>query len=310
MVDGGWRMADGSQGMTPEAMIARTKDFADRVARLCGSLPRHPEAMNIRKQLGRSSSSVAANYRAAQRARSKAEFRAKLGIAEEEADESCHWLEAVIRQDLLPASRVEPLLDEARLLTAIIVAALKTAKKQPKRSKDTPVPSPIPHPPSHIPLIGYGFDLHRLEPGLRLVVSGIDLPHDRGCAAHSDGDVVFHAVTDAILGAIGHEDIGQLFPNDDPLWIGADSVVFVQEAVRRMKGAGYTVGNLDVTVILERPKLSPHKPAMREKLAEAIGCPASRINLKGKTHEGVDALGENRAVACHAVVLLCRDTPA
>lgn len=154
--------------------------------------------------------------------------------------------------------------------------------------------------------IGHGFDLHRLEPGLPLVVAGVKLEHDRGCAAHSDGDVVYHAVTDAVLGALGQQDIGQLFPDNDPAWKGSDSIVFIREAARRMESAGYAVGNLDVTVILQRPKLGPHKEAMRANLAAALGCELSGVNLKGKTHEHVDALGENRAIACHAVVLLAK----
>ncbi len=159
---------------------------------------------------------------------------------------------------------------------------------------------------NRFPRIGHGFDLHRLEPGLPLVVGGVGLAHDRGCAAHSDGDVVYHAVVDAVLGALGQEDIGQLFPDTDPKWKAADSRVFVEEATRRMNAAGYTVGNLDVTVILQRPKLSPHKAAVRANLAGLLGCELARVNVKGKTHENVDAIGENRAIACHAVVLLIR----
>ena len=157
---------------------------------------------------------------------------------------------------------------------------------------------------STIPRIGHGFDLHRLEADRELIVCGTKLDHDRGCEAHSDGDVVYHAVTDAVLGALGQEDIGQLFPDDDAVWKDADSAVFVREAVKRMAGAGYAIGNLDITVILERPKLGPHKLAMKQKLAELLGCDVSQVNLKAKTHEGVDALGENRAIACHVVVLL------
>jgi len=166
---------------------------------------------------------------------------------------------------------------------------------------------PVPADEARRPRIGHGFDLHRLEPGLPLVVGGQRLEHDRGCAAHSDGDVVYHAVTDAVLGALGQEDIGQLFPDDDPAWRGADSRVFVEEAARRMAEAGLAVGNLDVTVILQRPKLSPHKAAVRANLAGLLGCGVDRVNLKGKTHERVDALGENRAIACHCVVLLARE---
>lgn len=155
-------------------------------------------------------------------------------------------------------------------------------------------------------LIGHGFDLHRLEPNRDLIVGGIKLEHDRGCAAHSDGDVVYHAVTDAVLGALGQDDIGQLFPDNDAKWKGADSRVFVEEAARRMRDAGYALGNLDVTVILEKPKLGPHKDAIKTNLAQRLGCDVSQVNLKGKTHERVDALGENRAIACHVVVLLMR----
>jgi len=154
------------------------------------------------------------------------------------------------------------------------------------------------------PRIGHGFDLHRLEPDRPLIVGGVEIPHERGCDAHSDGDVVYHAVTDAILGALGQEDIGQLFPNDDPRWRGEDSSVFVEEAVRRMIDAGYAVGNIDITVILQTPKLSPHKAAIKTNLARLLGCDIDQVNLKGKTHEHVDALGENRAIACHVVVLL------
>jgi len=152
--------------------------------------------------------------------------------------------------------------------------------------------------------IGHGFDLHRLEPGHDLVVGGIKLDHDRGCDAHSDGDVVYHAVTDAILGALGQDDIGQLFPDNDPQWKAADSRVFVEEAVRRMHDAGYALGNLDVTIILQRPKLSPHKAAIKQNLADLLDADLADVNMKGKTHETVDALGENRAIACHTVVLL------
>ncbi|MEO0588282.1 MAG: 2-C-methyl-D-erythritol 2,4-cyclodiphosphate synthase [Planctomycetota bacterium] len=152
--------------------------------------------------------------------------------------------------------------------------------------------------------IGHGFDLHRLEQGFPLIVGGEKLEHDRGCDAHSDGDVVYHAVTDAVLGALGQDDIGQLFPDNDPKWKAADSRIFVEEAARRMRDAGYAIGNLDVTVVLQRPKLSPHKAAMKANLAALLDTDLANVNLKGKTHEHVDALGENRAIACHVVVLL------
>ena len=152
--------------------------------------------------------------------------------------------------------------------------------------------------------IGHGFDLHRLESDLPLIVGGVKLEHDRGCAAHSDGDVVYHAVTDALLGALAMEDIGQLFPDNDQKWKGADSRIFVEEAIKRVTDAGYRVGNVDVTVILQRPKLGPHKQSIRGNLADLLGCALDQVNLKGKTHEKVDSLGENRSIACHVVALL------
>lgn len=154
--------------------------------------------------------------------------------------------------------------------------------------------------------IGHGFDLHRLEEGLDLIVGGCKFDHDKGCVAHSDGDVVLHSVTDAILGALGMDDIGQLFPDNDPKWKGADSLIFVEEAVKRMHEAGYAIGNMDITVILQRPKLSPHKQAMKEKIAKLLQCDITRVNLKGKTHEKVDAIGEGRAIGCHVVTLLIK----
>lgn len=154
------------------------------------------------------------------------------------------------------------------------------------------------------PRIGHGFDLHRLEPGHDLIVGGVKLDHDCGCVAHSDGDVLYHAVTDALLGALGQDDIGQLFPDNDPKWGGADSAIFLREAFMRMMAAGYAIGNLDCTVLLQQPKLGPHKPAIKANLAKLLGCDASRVNVKAKTHEEVDSIGQGRAIACHVAVLL------
>ncbi|KAJ0964071.1 hypothetical protein J5N97_029193 [Dioscorea zingiberensis] len=164
-----------------------------------------------------------------------------------------------------------------------------------------------PRPPPVLPFrVGHGFDLHRLEPGLPLIIGGIDIPHDRGCEAHSDGDVLLHCVVDAVLGALGLPDIGQIFPDTDPKWSGAASSVFLREAVRLMHEAGYELGNLDATLILQRPKLSPHKEAIRANLCDLLGADPSVVNLKAKTHEKVDSLGENRSIAAHTVVLLMR----
>lgn len=162
--------------------------------------------------------------------------------------------------------------------------------------------------------IGHGYDLHRLEPlgtptsagqPVRpLILGGVHLEHTHGPVAHSDGDALFHAVTDAILGALGEPDIGQLFPDTDPRHDARASAVFLEEAARRVAFRGFAIANLDATVILERPKLMPHKKAMIENIARVLGIEASRVNVKGKTHERVDAVGEGRAVEVHCVVLL------
>ncbi|KAJ9173650.1 hypothetical protein P3X46_016766 [Hevea brasiliensis] len=161
--------------------------------------------------------------------------------------------------------------------------------------------------PKSLPFrVGHGFDLHRLEPGYPLIIGGINIPHERGCEAHSDGDVLLHCVVDALLGALGLPDIGQIFPDSDPKWKGAPSSVFIKEAVRLMHEAGYDIGNLDATLILQRPKLSPHKEVIRDNLCQLLGADPSVINLKAKTHEKVDSLGENRSIAAHTVVLLMK----
>ncbi len=158
--------------------------------------------------------------------------------------------------------------------------------------------------------IGHGYDLHRLEPiapqgaGRPFILAGIRFDHPLGPVGHSDGDAVYHAVTDAILGALGEADIGQLFSDTDPRYEGADSKTFVEAAVAAMGEAGYTMGNLDITVICQRPKIAPSKPEMIANVARLLGCSVQRVNLKGKTHEEVDAVGEGRAVEVHAVVLL------
>jgi len=160
--------------------------------------------------------------------------------------------------------------------------------------------------------VGHGYDIHRLEPtpptgqGRPLILGGITLEHNTGPISHSDGDAALHAITDAILGALGEPDIGQLFSDSDPAWKDATSDQFLAEATKRMQIVGYRVSNLDVTVILERPKLSPIKDAMRAKVAGLLGADLAAVNIKGKTHEQVDAVGEGRAVEVHAVVLLAK----
>ena len=178
-------------------------------------------------------------------------------------------------------------------------------------SKSTVIKAAAAEPPVLPYRVGHGFDLHRLEstaefPDLKLILGGIEVPHDRGCVAHSDGDVLLHCVVDAITGALGLPDIGQLFPDNDPKWKGQTSDVFVYEAIRLMKEAGYELGNIDCTLIAQRPKISPHKEKIKKNLAKLLDVHESVVNVKAKTHEKVDSLGENRSIACHTVVMLIK----
>ncbi len=161
--------------------------------------------------------------------------------------------------------------------------------------------------------IGHGYDLHRLEvqapdgEGRAFVLGGVEIEHDRGPVAHSDGDALLHAVTDALLGAIGEPDIGQLFPNDDPRNESQNSSVFLTEAIKRVHDRGFGVVNIDITVVCERPKISGHKEIMRANVAAGLGVEVSQVNIKGKTHEGVDSIGRGEAIEVHCVVLLAKD---
>ena len=151
---------------------------------------------------------------------------------------------------------------------------------------------------------GTGYDLHRLVEGRPLILGGVTVPSDKGALGHSDADVVCHAATDAILGAVGLGDIGRHFPDTDPRWKNADSLVLLREAARMVRDHGYEVGNLDVTVILERPKIKDAVEPMRTRLAEALGIDRDRVSVKGKTNEGVDAVGRGEAIIAHAVALV------
>ena len=152
--------------------------------------------------------------------------------------------------------------------------------------------------------VGTGYDLHRLVEGRRLVLGGIEVPAERGALGHSDADVVCHAATDAILGAACLGDIGRHFPDSDPAWKDASSVDLLRRAAAIVAGAGYRVVNLDVVVILERPKIAPHLERIRGSLAAVLGLEPGWISVKGKTNEGVDAVGRGEAIAAHAVALL------
>jgi len=152
--------------------------------------------------------------------------------------------------------------------------------------------------------IGSGYDLHRLVPGRELVLGGVRIPFELGLDGHSDADIICHAVTDAILGAAALGDIGRLFPDTDPAWKDADSLALLREAVAVVRAGGFRVGNVDVTVIAERPKLLPHVTAIRANLAAVLDVDVSAVSVKGKTNERVDSMGRGESMACHAVALV------
>jgi 2-C-methyl-D-erythritol 2,4-cyclodiphosphate synthase len=152
--------------------------------------------------------------------------------------------------------------------------------------------------------IGHGYDLHRLRPTGTLVLGGVVVANDLSPVAHSDGDVVLHAVVDGLLGAMGWGDIGEHFPDSDPKWKGAASRLFVEHVHNRVAAAGYRVVNLDVMVLAERPKLKAFKPQMVRSLAEMLQVAPEQVNVKAGTNEGCDAVGRGEAIAAHAVVLL------
>lgn len=154
--------------------------------------------------------------------------------------------------------------------------------------------------------IGFGNDIHRLEEGRKLILGGVEISSNLGAVGHSDADALTHAITDAILGALALGDIGAHFSDKDERWKNADSFVFLREAVRMMKEKGFSVGNVDTVINLEKPKLRPHIEAMREKLAVALEVGIDSVSIKAKTGEKVDAVGNLQAIKTEAVVLLQR----
>lgn len=152
--------------------------------------------------------------------------------------------------------------------------------------------------------IGEGWDVHALVPGRKLVIGGVEVAHDRGLLGHSDADVLLHAITDAIIGAAALGDIGRHFPDTDERFRGADSAALLAEAARRVREAGWHVGNVDCSVIAQAPRLAPHVGAMAERIARILGVAASQVNVKAKTAEKLGPVGEGAAIEARAVVLL------
>ncbi len=155
-----------------------------------------------------------------------------------------------------------------------------------------------------VPRVGVGYDSHRFAPGGPLVLGGIRLPADVHLHGHSDGDAIAHAVTDALLGAAGRGDIGEMFSDQDPAHRGADSIAMLRAAVLRVREAGYRPHQVDVTVVAEQPKIAPHRPAMRAALAAALGMAAEDVSIKGKTNEGMGWVGRGEGLACIAVATI------
>ena len=152
--------------------------------------------------------------------------------------------------------------------------------------------------------IGHGYDVHRLVPGRRLVLGGVEVPFERGLLGHSDADVLTHAVMDALLGAAALGDIGQHFPDHDPAYAGADSLVLLDQVTVLLAERGWRVGNVDATVIVQRPKLASYIPQMRANLARRMGVELEQVNVKATTEEGLGFTGGGEGIAAHAVVLL------
>ncbi len=152
--------------------------------------------------------------------------------------------------------------------------------------------------------IGTGYDLHRLEPGRRLILGGIEIPHEKGLSGHSDADALCHAITDALLGALALGDIGSHFPDTDPRYKDADSLELLRQAAQLLRANGYRVVNIDTNIVAERPRLRPFIDAMRTRLAEALKLEPGQISVKAKTNEGVGPEGRQEAISTQAVVLL------
>ena len=152
--------------------------------------------------------------------------------------------------------------------------------------------------------IGHGYDVHRLVRGRRLILGGVDIPHETGLLGHSDADVLTHAVMDALLGAAAMGDIGHLFPDSDPAFAGADSLALLREVMARLHAEGYAVANIDCTVLAQAPKLAPHIAQMRSNLAESLDIGTDCVSIKATTEEGLGFTGAREGIAAHAVVLI------
>lgn len=152
--------------------------------------------------------------------------------------------------------------------------------------------------------VGFGYDVHRLEPGRPLILGGVEIPFARGLAGHSDADVLVHAIMDALLGAAGLGDIGTLFPDTDPAYAGADSIALLRQVAHRLQAAGWRVANVDSTLLCERPRIAPHRQAMSERIAQTLGIAPEQVGVKATTNEGMGFVGRGEGIAAYAVALV------
>ena len=154
--------------------------------------------------------------------------------------------------------------------------------------------------------IGHGYDVHRLVVGRKLIMGGVEIPYEKGLLGHSDADVLLHAISDAILGSLGQGDIGKHFPDTDPAFKGADSMKLLAHVMTLAEELGYELGNLDATIIAQRPRMAPHIPAMRENIARVLNGAVGQVNVKATTEEGLGFTGSEEGISAHAVVVMLK----
>ena len=295
--------------MTPRELEDRAKSFGVRCLRLAEVVSRTAFHQPIARQLLRSATSVGANYRAANRARSRDEFIAKLGTVVEEADETVHWLELIRETKRIPAARLDPLILEASELLAIFSRSRKTAKSNraipaspdPARPPARSANNQIARSPDRQIRTGLGYDIHRLVAGRPLVLGGVKIPHATGLDGHSDADVLSHAIADALLGAAGQRDIGHHFPNTDASIRGISSLEILRRVRAILREAGFDPVNIDATVVAEAPKIGPHIDRMQARIARATGLKPGAVGVKATTNEMLGALGRREGIAALAV---------
>jgi len=295
--------------MTPRELEERAKQFGIRCLRLAEVVSGAVVHQPIARQLLRSGTSVGANYRAANRARSRDEFIAKLGTVVEEADETLHWLELIRETRRIPAARLDPLILEASELLAIFSSSRKTAKSnregpagpKPARSPARSANNQITRSPNRQMRVGLGYDIHRLVAGRPLILGGVRIPHAMGLDGHSDADVLCHAIADALLGAAGQRDIGHHFPNTDESIRGISSIEILRRVRTILKAAGFEPVNVDATLVAEAPKIGPHIDRMQARIARAIRLKPGCVGIKATTNEMLGALGRREGMAALAV---------